>query len=85
MIPEPILPLVRRAILDLLNDIGGEQNDDVLTLLLTQLGHRAARRDIGAQLDWLAGRGLVAMETLGRDIAEGRLTVDGVWRHKTGD
>ena len=96
MIPEPILPLVRRAILDLLNDIGGEQNDDVLTLLLTQLGHRAARRDIGAQLDWLAERGLVAMETLGpfrvariladgRDIAEGRLTVDGVWRHKTGD
>ena len=96
MIPEPILPLVRRAILDLLNDAGGEQTDDAPPLLPPRPAPRAARRDIGAQLDWLAERGLVAMETLGpfrvariladgRDIAEGRLTVDGVWRHKTGD
>ena len=96
MIPAPILPLIRRAILDLLNDIGGEQNDDVLTLLLAELGHRVARRDIAEQLAWLADAGLIENADLGpykvariladgRDIADGRLTVDGVWRHKTGD
>ena len=96
MIPEAILPLVRRAILDLLNDIGGEQNDDVLAILLAELGHRIARRDVAAQMDVLADKGLIAAETLGpykvariladgRDVAEGRLTIDGVWRHKTGD
>lgn len=96
MIPAAILPLIRRAILDLLNDIGGEQSDDYLVLLLSQLGHRVARRDIAAQLDWLAENGLIAVEELGpfkvartladgRDIAEGRLVVEGVWRHKTGD
>lgn len=96
MIPAPILPLIRRAVLDLLNDIGGEQNDDVLTLLLAELGHRVARRDIAEQLAWLAEAGLIEISDLGpykvariladgRDIADGRLTVDGVWRHKTGD
>lgn len=96
MIPAAILPLVRRAILDLLNDIGGEQNDDALTILLAALGHRIARRDVAEQLRWLAGENFIAIEELGpflaariladgRDIAEGRLVVDGVWRHKTGD
>lgn len=96
MIPEAILPLVRRAILDLMHDIGGEQNDDVLAILLAELGHRIARRDVAAQMDFLADAGLIAVGTLGpykvariladgRDVAEGRLTVDGVWRHKTGD
>lgn len=95
MIPAAIAPLVRRAILDLLDDIGGEQNDDVLTLLLAQLGHRIARRDVAEQMAWLAEHGLVETEQLGtflvarttsdgRDIAQGRLVVDGVWRHKTG-
>ncbi|WP_336973477.1 hypothetical protein [Sphingobium aromaticiconvertens] len=96
MIPAPILPLIRRAILDLLNDIGGEQNDDYLVVLLSDLGHRIARRDIATQMDWLAGERLIEVEELGpykvgrilsdgRDIAEGRLVVEGVWRHKTGD
>lgn len=96
MIPAAIAPLVRRAILDLLNDIGGEQNDDVLAMLLAQLGHRIARRDVADQLRWLAEQKLIASEELGpflvariladgRDIAEGRLVVEGVWRHKTGD
>lgn len=95
MIPAAILPLVRRAILDLLNDVGGEQNDDVLSILLAGLGHPLARRDVRAQMEWLAEQKLVEGEELGpfyvssiladgRDIAEGRLVVDGVWRHKTG-
>lgn len=95
MIPAAIAPLVRRAILDLLDDIGGEQNDDVLTLLLAQLGHRIARRDVVEQMEWLADQRLIETEPLGpfvvarttsdgRDIAAGRLVVDGVWRHKTG-
>lgn len=96
MIPTAIVPMVRRAILDLLNDIGGEENDDVLAMLLAQLGHRIARRDVADQLRWLAEQKLIASEELGlflvariladgRDIAEGRLVVEGVWRHKTGD
>lgn len=96
MIPAAITPIIRRAILDLLNDIGGEQNDDVLTILLAELGHRVARRDVAEQMHWLAEKTLIAVEDIGpfvcariladgRDIAEGRLVVDGVWRHKTGD
>ena len=95
MIPDAIAPLVRRAILDLLDHDGGEQNDDVITLLLAQLGHRIARRDVAEQLNWLSQQGLVDAEAVGpfivarttsdgRDIAAGRLVVDGVWRHKTG-
>lgn len=96
MIPDIILPLVRRAILDLMNDIGGEHNEDVLARLLAQLGHRVARRDVAEQLGWLDVTGLVRAEKLGPytvarilpdgcDVAEGRLTVEGVHRHKTGD
>lgn len=95
MIPAAITPLVRRAILDLLDHDGGEQNDDVITLLLAELGHRIARRDVAEQLIWLSQQGLVETDQCGpflvarttsdgRDIAAGRLTVDGVWRHKTG-
>lgn len=96
MIPPMIQPLIRRAILDLLNDIGGEQNDDYIQILLRGLGHRLARRDIVEQLKWLAERGLVAVEVEGeyhvariladgRDIANGNLKVEGVRPHKTGD
>lgn len=99
MIPAVILPVVRRAMLDLLEEIGGEHNDDSLALLLNQLGHRVARRDIAEQLRWLAsgehGCALVTAEDLGpyvvasilpdgRDVAAGRLTVQGISRHKTG-
>ncbi len=96
MIPPALQPLIRRAILDLLNDIGGEQNDDYIAILLAQLGHRIARRDVVEELHWLHERGLIEVEQLGpfhvartladgRDVAEGRLTVEGVWKHKTGD
>ena len=96
MIPDAIRPLVRRAILDLMHDIGGEHNDDYLAVLLGELGHRVARRDVAEQVRWLADAGLVSAEPLGpflscriladgRDVADGKLLVDGVWRHKTGD
>jgi len=99
MIPAVILPVVRRAILDLLFDVGGEHNDDTLTMLLCQLGHRVARRDVAEQLRWLArddGGKLIEVEELGpylvariladgRDVAEGRLIVEGVSKFKTGD
>lgn len=97
MIAPVILPVVRRAIVDLLFDVGGEHNDDTLTLLLAQLGHRVARRDVAEQLDWLANEAkLIRLEDLGpykvariladgRDVAEGRLLVEGISRFKTGD
>lgn len=96
MIQPGLKPLIRRAILDLLNDIGGEQNDDYIAIMLAQLGHRVARRDIVDELCWLADKGLIEVEQLGpyhvarpladgRDAAEGRLVVEGVWKHKTGD
>lgn len=99
MIPPVILPVVRRAILDLLNDIGGEHNDDTLTTLLNEIGHLVARCDVAEQLRWLAqddGIKLIAIEELGpflavrilsrgRDTANGRLIVEGVSKFKTGD
>lgn len=91
-----IQPLVRRAILDLLTDIGGEQNEDYLSLMLTALGHPIARRDVLAEMKWLGEQGLLAVEEMepfhvariladGRDVANGKLVVEGVWRHKTGE
>lgn len=96
MIAAVILPVVRRAILDLLEEIGGEHNDDVLTMQLVAIGHLVARRDIREQLLWLAAQGLVVAEELGpyvaarispdgRDVAAGRLGIEGVSRHKTGE
>ncbi len=93
---EIIAPLVRRAILDLLNDVGGEHNDEVLTMTLNQLGHRVARRDVVQQMSWLADQKLLICESLGsftvarinadgRDVAEGRLPIEGVSRFKTGE
>ena len=90
-----VQPVVRRAILDLLNDIGGPQNDDVVARLLTGLGHRVARRDVAGELRWLANEKLVQLEEVGPfvvaeilpdgiDAAEGNLRVGGVHRHRTG-
>ena len=87
---------VRRAILDLMTDIGGEHNHVELTLLLNEAGQRVAHRDVKEQLAWLEARQLVATETLGnflaarvledgRDVADGRLTVEGVAIYKTGE
>lgn len=95
MIAAVILPIVRRAILDLLHEIGGEQSDDTMTLQLVALGHRVARRDVAAQMRWLAAQGLIELEELGPylvarmlpdggDVADGRLRIDGIGRHKTG-
>ena len=94
-IPAIIRPLVRRAILDLLNDIGGPQNDDVVARLLIGLGHRVARRDVAEELRWLAGERLVELEEVGPfvvaeilpdgiDASEGNLRVEGIHRHRTG-
>lgn len=97
MIPKAILPLIRRAIVDLLNDIGGEHNDEVLAALLAELGHRISRRDVAEQLEWLASEAkVIKLDDLGlykvarivadgRDIAEGRLVLEGISRFKTGD
>ncbi len=87
---------VRRAVLDLLEVIGGEHNDEELAMLLNQLGHRIARRHVAEVIRWLADAELVTCEELGsyvatrilpdgRDVANGVLTIDGVSRHKTGE
>ena len=88
--------IVRRAILDLLTDIGGEQNDEVLAALLLELGHRVARRDVRAEMEWLSTGGFIETEELGhylvarvladgRDVADGNLVVAGIRKFKTGD
>lgn len=87
---------VRRAILDLMTDIGGEHNHVELTLLLNEAGQRVAHRDVKEQLFWLEDAGLVATELLGnfvaarvledgRDVADGRLVIEGVAIYKTGE
>lgn len=89
------LEVVRRAILDFLEEVGGEMSDDNLTLQLVQLMHRVARRDVAEQMRWLGRAGLVEVEELGPfvvarilpdgcDVACGRLRVEGVGRHRTG-
>jgi hypothetical protein len=91
-----IIALIRRAILDYLDEAGGEHNDDIISMMLNGQGHRIARRDIVAQLGWLRDAGLIHAEDVGpftvarikadgRDVAAGRLKVDGVWAHKTGE
>ena len=96
MIPPAVVPMIRRAILDFMNDIGGEQSDDVLTLLLNERGHRLARRDVVDELTWLAREKLISLDALGpflvarilqdgRDVADGRLTLEGISKFKTGD
>lgn len=96
MISAIVLPVVRRAILDLLEAIGGEHNHDTLTLELRALGHRVAARDVAEQLAWLGEAGLANVEALGaftvariltdgRDVATGQLTYEGVSRHRTGE
>lgn len=91
-----IAPVVRRAILDLLEDIGGEHNDQELQLLLNSLGHRLSRASVGETIHWLAAQGLLTADSVGpftvcaitpagRDIAQGLDTTEGISRHKTGD
>ena len=89
-------PVVRRAIIDLLFDVGGEQTDQELTMVLVSLSHRVTRREVAGCLTWLAEQKLIQIEPLGnflvariledgRELSEGRLRVDGVSRFRTGD
>lgn len=95
MIAPAIRPLVRRAIIDLLAEIGGEHNDHHLATLLAEVGHRVARRDVAEELRWLANEGFVRIEDVppyllaeiqpdGEDVAASRLIVNGIYRHRTG-
>lgn len=95
MIAPAIRPLIRRAIIDLLAQIGGEHNDHHLATLLAEVGHRVARRDVADELRWLAQEGLIRVEAVepyvlaeilpdGEDVAASRLIVEGIYRHKTG-
>lgn len=96
MIHPAIAPTVRRAILDLILDVGGEVDDDTATILLNEIGHRVARSDVAEEIRWLADKGLlkitetpamlvIASTSDGRDTAMGRLRFEGVSRHKTGE
>lgn len=96
MIHPALQPVIRRAILDLIFDVGGEVDDDTATILLNEIGHRVARSDVAAEIRWLADKGLVrlietpamlviASTSDGRDTAMGRLRFEGVSRHKTGE
>lgn len=89
-------PLIRRALLELLTEIGGEQNHEVLAALLNEAGQRVAVSDTRTELEWLRDAGCIHAEQLGpflmariladgRDIAEGRKNVDGVWRYRLGE
>lgn len=95
MIPAVILDTVRRALLDFMDEVGGEQSDDTLALQLQAIGHRVARRDVAEQMRWLAAQGLIEVAELGPylvgtvlpdgvDAAGGRLAIAGLGRHKTG-
>lgn len=94
--PDIVIEIVRRAILDLLNEIGGEHNDDVIRHWLSGVGHRVARREVRQQLEWLKEQRLIAADEVGpylvarvlpdgRDVADGLMSFDGVSRHKTGE
>lgn len=96
MIHPKLAPIVRRAILDLILDVGGEVDDDTATILLNEIGHPVARADVAAEIRWLHDKGLlklrptpamlvIASTSDGRDVAMGRLRFEGVSRHKTGE
>lgn len=96
MIHPAIAPIIRRAILDLLLDVGGEVNNDQITILLNELGHRVGDPDVVEELRWLATRDLLKLQEYpalvvvsstarGRAGAAGTMRFDGVSRHKTGE
>jgi predicted Zn-dependent protease with MMP-like domain len=96
MIHAAIQPIIRRAILDLVADVGGEVNDDTVTVLLNELGHRVGGPDVVTELRWLAERDLLKLQdypalvvvsstSAGRAAAAGTMIFEGVYRHKTGE
>ncbi|MBI1214537.1 MAG: ArsR family transcriptional regulator [Alphaproteobacteria bacterium] len=80
----------RLCILRTLMDCGGTLNDSVLRDALERLGHRRLSRDLlRSDIGWLADRGLLKIEYMGPvqlatiqlrgiEVAEGRVTVEGV-------
>lgn len=87
---------LRRAVLDLLNDIGGEHNHVVLAQLLSEIGQPVANREVAAAMAWLGDANLVICQTLGRfevariledgrDVANDRLIVAGVSKFRTSE
>jgi len=95
MIAPAIRPLVRRAIIDLLAEIGRDCVDHHLATLLAEVGHRVAGRTCVTSLRWLAEQKLIRIEQIdpflvaeilpdGEDVAASRLIVDGIYRHRTG-
>lgn len=86
---------VRRGILDVLHEIGGEHSHAEIAAIMNEIGHRVSRRDVIAHIDFLSQAGLVTAEKLdlftvatltadGVDAAEGTLRVEGVARFKAG-
>lgn len=96
MIHPKIQPVIRRAILDLVLDVGGEINDDTVTILLNEIGHRVGGPDVATELRWLADANLLKLQeydalvvvsstSAGRAAASGTMIFEGVSRHKTGE
>lgn len=86
---------IRRAVLNMLQEFGGEHNHGEITAVLNEIGHRISRRDVADAIAWLADEGFVTTEKLehfivaaitadGLDVALGRLVVEGVSRFKFG-
>lgn len=91
-----IRPVIRRAIVDVLTDAGGEHSEVEIAMLLKAWGHPAARSVVRTEMEWLAEEGLIKIEELGpllagrvlpdgRDVSEGRLIYDGIDKFKTGE
>ncbi len=86
----------RLCVLRLLKESGGSLNDSVLHKGLEQLGHRnQARETIRADLRFLVDAGLIVDEWVshiqvvtitkrGVEVAEGRITVEGVTQPSIG-
>lgn len=82
--------LRRRDILEFLKDCGGRLNDEVLREALDRLAYpRLARETVRTDINYLAKRGLVREEWLddfliahitkrGVEVAEGRISVEGI-------
>lgn len=79
----------RRAILEILSDVGGRYHDERIANLLNSLGVIIARDEVVGHLQWMNDQHLAFCEKLGhlwvvqvlpagRDVAAGRKIVDGV-------
>jgi len=96
MLHDKIRPVIRRAILDVVLDVGGEVNDEDVTILLNELGHRVGGPDVVEEFNWLGAQGLLKLQEYpayvvvsstkaGRAVAAGTMRYDGVYQHKTGE